>query len=66
MNMTGEIFARVLINETERKEIEKAISIMDDVANAYSKTGLESVRFLIDDLNDGISALKGVLEELYY
>lgn len=64
--MTGEIFARVLINETERKEIEKAISIMNDVANAYRKTGLESVRFLIDDLNDGISALKGVLEELYY
>ena len=64
--MTGEIFAKVLINETERKEIEKAISIMNDVAYAYSKTGLESVRFLIDDLNDGISALKVVLEELYY
>lgn len=64
--MTGEIFARIMINETERKEIEKAISIMNDVAYAYSETGLESVRFLVDDLNDGISALKGVLEELYY
>lgn len=64
--MTGEIFARVLIDETERKEIEKAISIMNDVADAYRKTGSESVRFLVDDLNDGISALKGVLEGLYY
>lgn len=64
--MTGELFARVMMNETEREEIKKAVSIMNDVVYAYEKTGLESVQFLIDDLNDGISALKGVLEGLCY
>lgn len=64
--MSGELYARVIIDESERKEIEKAISVMKNVAYAYEKTGLESVRFLIEDLNDGISALKGVLEEVYY
>ncbi len=64
--MNGELFARVIISETERKAIENAIVVMNEVADAYRKTGLESVRFLIDDLNDGISALKGVLEGLYY
>lgn len=64
--MTGELFARVLINNDERKEIQKAISVMEEVRDAYEKTGLESTTFLVDDLNNGISVLKGVLEELYY
>ena len=64
--MSGELYARVIVSETERKAIEDAIVVMNEVADAYRKTGLESVRFLIDDLNDGVSALKGVLEGLYY
>ena len=64
--MSGELFAKIIVSETERKAIENAIIVMNDVADAYRKTGVESVQFLIDDLNDGISALKGVLEELYY
>lgn len=64
--MSGELFVRVLIDDTERKAIENAIVVMNEVADAYRKTGYEGVQFLIDDLNDGISALKGVLEELYY
>ena len=64
--MSGELYARVIVSEAERKAIEDAIIVMNEVADAYRKTGLESVRFLIDDLNDGVSALKGVLEGLYY
>jgi len=64
--MTGELFARVLVDDEERKEIQKAISVMEDVRDAYEKTGLESIEFLVHDLNNGISALKGVLEKLYY
>ena len=64
--MSGELYTRIAISKTERKAIEDAIVVMNEVADAYRKTGLESVRFLIDDLNDGVSALKGVLEGLYY
>lgn len=60
--MTGEIFARILINETERKEIEKAISVMNDIFDAYEKTGLQSVEPLLDSLTNGVAVLEGVLE----
>ena len=64
--MTGELFAKVIIDNEERKEIEKAINIMENVAEAYRKTGVESAQFLVEDLNDGISALNGVLEGMYF
>ena len=64
--MTGELFARVVVTDPERNKIREAIATMESVRDAYGKTGLSSVQFLIEDLNDGISALKGVLEELYY
>ena len=65
--MTAEIYAKITVeSEEEKKRIRDAIRVMNDVAYAYEKTGLESVKFLIEDLNDGISALSGVLEELYY
>ena len=60
--MTGEIFARILINETERKEIEKAIFVMNDIFDAYEKTGLQSVEPLLDSLTNGVAVLEGVLE----
>lgn len=64
--MTAELFTRVLINEEEKQEIINAIQTMRKVVYEYEKSGLESIKFLVEDLNDGISALKGVLEGLYY
>lgn len=64
--MTTELFTKVIINEEEKQEIINAIQTMRKVVYEYEKSGLESVKFLVEDLNDGISALKGVLEGLYY
>lgn len=64
--MTAELYTRIIINEEEKQQIINAIQTMEKVVVAYSKIGLKSVSFLIEDLNDGISALNGVLEELYY
>ena len=64
--MTAELFTKVIINEEEKQEIINAIQTMRKVVYEYEKSGLESVKFLVEDLNDGISALKGVLEGLYY
>lgn len=64
--MTAELFTKVIINEEEKQEIINAIQTMRKVIYEYEKSGLESVKFLVEDLNDGISALKGVLEGLYY
>jgi len=64
--MVGELFARVLVSDAEREEIKRAILVMEDVIKAYSKTGVQSVEPLIDDLHNGISALKGVLNGIYY
>lgn len=64
--MSGELFTRVLINEKERKEIESAITIMNEITNAYRKTGSESVGLLIHNLNWSISILKGILDGVYY
>ena len=64
--MTGELFARVVVTELERDKIREAVATMESVRDAYEKTGLSSVQFLIEDLNDGISALKGVLEGQYF
>ena len=64
--MTAELFTKIIINETEKQEIIDAIQTMRKVAYAYEKTGIEGAKFIIEDLNDGVSALKGVLEGLYY
>ena len=64
--MTAELYTRIIINEEEKQKIIDAIQTMRKVVYEYEKSGLESVKFLVEDLNDGISALKGVLEGLYY
>lgn len=64
--MTGELYGRILIDDNDKKRIEEAIEVMKEVDWEYSKLGLESVKFLIEDLRDGVSALKGILEGLYY
>lgn len=35
--MTGGLFARVMMNETEREEIKKVVSVMSEVVYAYEK-----------------------------
>lgn len=64
--MTGEIFARILINETERKEIEKVISVMSNIFGAYEETGLQSVGPLLDTLTNGVALLEEILKENDY
>ena len=64
--MQAELYTKIETDEFDRERIKDAISTMKDVASVYEKTGLASVIFLVEDLNDGISALMGVLEGLYY
>ena len=64
--MNGDLYMRLNINEHECKRIEDAIDIMEQVAEAYLKTGLNSTQKLASDLYDAISVLKGTLEGFYY
>lgn len=64
--MSGEIYAHIELSGDDRERIKFAIKVMEEVAYQYSKTGVTSTQFLVDDLNDGISALNGVLEGGYY
>ena len=64
--MSGEIYAHIELHNGDKERIEAAVKVMEEVAYQYSKTGIVSAQFLVDDLNDGISALKGVLEGLFY
>lgn len=64
--MDGDLYTKLNIDEHERKRIEDAIDIMEQVAEVYLKTGLNSTQKLASDLYDAISVLKGTLEGLYY
>lgn len=64
--MSGDLYVRVMIDDYERAKIKQAIATMKEVAEAYRKSGLDSCLFAVEDLNDGISVLRGVLEGQYY
>lgn len=62
--MDANLWVKIEINDEERKRIEEAIKIMDEIDYCFSKAG--GVEWIHNDLIDGISALKGVLEGNYY
>lgn len=64
--MTSEIYAKIIVSDTEKQRIKDAIVVMNDIVNALGKTGIESCRYAIDDLNDGICQLYAILEEKYW
>lgn len=61
--MQANLWVKIEINDEERKRIEDAIEIMSEIDYLYNKVG--TVDWIHNDLIDGISALKGVLEGQY-
>lgn len=62
--MQANLWVKIEINDEERKRIEDAIKIMNEIDYLYNKVGTD-VEWIHNDLIDGISALKGVLEGVY-
>ena len=59
-------YVKLDISETERERINEAIKVMNEIDYALDKTGIESCKWIISDLRDGVSALKGILEGQQY
>lgn len=62
--MVANLWVKIEIDSEERKRIQDAIDTLNEVADCYSKASSEA-GWVANNLRDGVSALKGVLDGEY-